>query len=566
MDEAPTPKRPLEPDPGFGDPDDWGAEVTRRAKTPKQQHRAGSLDARLATAALPAGPRTLQEAFAWPTQKLELVCQDPERQHRLRALLAHGVFSCSDYSGLGGEREILTQLSTALDILKWPTPERFPRFTFTRACDISPLCQQSLLHLASVQDDSRSCVNMDILDRLPTTAREYLDCSMPEETASKEEKAEKYAAMAGWLMENRAWLFHEHSESPCLVHDKACLVHHDHGVAALPAMETPLRMSSAGNCCQGWSSAGGKHMFAHSSEVPHAVWLAERRVAAEAQLEDLFIEECTVLYPWQSKLRAPLQESHKVVRVVTGPERQGFPTSRPRSLTAGIALSSMLWVGPESDEEIQQEFSSIFDTTMELSGDVFFQASTLDTQEFLKKKLRDRSRLDLLKSKRRSKWDILRASLPPGAGARLDRYGERRSEFQGIGGAFLADVHQWPGVKWGMGGPLFPCQLTHGDVVSWECQRQALGLEHMFAQGFHVYETGTPFESPLTSFLRDLTDTQVKRLSGNGWCLPCVAAWMVYVWSNCVRRPTADLGHELRPALGDDGESADGTGDEAECV
>eukprot|EP00975_Prorocentrum_lima_P009220 1963361-Prorocentrum_lima.AAC.1 len=64
-------------------------------------------------------------------------------------------------------------------------------------------------------------------------------------------------------------------------------------------------MNNAGNCCQGWSSAGPQKRFAHPSEIPHACWLTKRKVAVELDLEDGFFEECTVRYPWVTKLREP---------------------------------------------------------------------------------------------------------------------------------------------------------------------------------------------------------------------------------------------------------------------
>ena len=71
-------------------------------------------------------------------------------------------------------------------------------------------------------------------------------------------------------------------------------------------------------------------------------------------------------------------------------------------------------------------------------------------------------------------------------------------------------------------------------------------MEHICAQGFHVFDTGAGFKSPLTPFLQSLTDVSCNRLSGNGWCLPVVAAWMLYVWSNCVRREQVQIRRELR--------------------
>ena len=131
----------------------------------------------------------------------------------------------------------------------------------------------------------------------------------------------------------------------------------------------------------------------------------------------------------------------------------------------------------------------------------------------------------------------------------MDAYTGLRSEYEGVGGAYLADVHQWPGAKTGYGGPFFPVQLTHGDVVSWSKSRVATGMEHLCAQGYHVLPTRSGFMSPLAEYMQSLPEAVVKELSGNGWCLPVLAAWSLYVWAHCIRLPLASPSADLAPAL-----------------
>ena len=72
-------------------------------------------------------------------------------------------------------------------------------------------------------------------------------------------------------------------------------------------------------------------------------------------------------------------------------------------------------------------------------------------------------------------------------------------------------------------------------MVSWRHARKATGLEHLAAQGYHVFRrTGTT--SDLSGLLRTLDDVQLKQLSGNGWCLPAMCAWYLYVLSDVTRR------------------------------
>ena len=128
---------------------------------------------------------------------------------------------------------------------------------------------------------------------------------------------------------------------------------------------------------------------------------------------------------------------------------------------------------------------------------------------------------------------FLEALLPPCGLQRYCAWDKLRAENEGIGGSYLADIEHHPGR--GSGGSLFPCLLTHGTVVDWEVGRPATSMEHVAAQGFHVFGDHK-YNSRITSCLRSLQAYRVKRLAGNGICLPAILAWMVFVWSNTVKR------------------------------
>lgn len=288
----------------------------------------------------------LQEVFDWPNRVLDKVCANHVRAHALRSFLSAGCVVGSDYSGVGGEKEILIQLSAAMDMKGWPMPQQKhrPRFRFHRACDCDHLPQQALLYWAMHHDMGQSCVFSDINDRLPPQTRERLDALMPSQDEEKTEAAIKFQKMSKWLFTNRGWLFTDFTKAWCLAHKKFCPSYA--GIDDdVPEVERPLQVNFAGNTCKGWSSVGGKQFFGHSSERPHAIWLAERAARAEAGGESMFFEDCTVLYPFKEKLRAPLSKSHRLVRIITGPEKQGFPSQRPPQLDSRLGLepSSVAW-------------------------------------------------------------------------------------------------------------------------------------------------------------------------------------------------------------------------------
>ena len=530
------------------------------AAVPRKRQRAGSIGSRYHNRDLQPGPTSVDEAFNWPLDKVEKVVGDQERKLRLMSFMMHGVGFTSDYSGFDCPRECLTQLDTAFTIKDWPWQGQGQRFEFLRSCDRAQSPQSVLLHLARVNDKGCSCVFSDINDRLDEETTVLVDKMEPNKVSELDRvtladgfaargsterghMARAYADMQAWFMDKRASLFNRNTKSYCLVHEKDCF--------AYPCMENRkvadekrLLFNISGNVCWAWSSCGQHAADAHESERTFGIWAAERKSLAEQNLEDGFFEECTSQFPVARKIAAPLASSHHVVWVTTCPGLQGFPTTRPRVFSAGLNRKGMAWLGPSKPEDIQADFDSIFSTTMELSGHVFFRAETPDIVQDLQKRLRDRGNhspvADVASASEDGGGFILDPStlecfLPPGATQRFWSYDNGRAANEGVGGAFLADVEHWPGQRRGLGGPLFPCQLTHGTVVDWESMRPATPMESLSAQGFHVLGDLSLFKSPLANFLRTLSRSKLLHLVGNGINLPAFAAWILYVWSNSAR-------------------------------
>lgn len=275
----------------------------------------------------------------------------------------------------------------------------------------------------------------------------------------------------------------------------------------------------------------------------------------------MFIQENVPAYPFKVKLRLPLANTHRIVRVVVGPECLGWPSRRPRSFCCGLALGRLRWVGPETDKEVQEEFDSIFKRKILLDGNVFRLAGEDEVRKWYSQKLaargtyREPAALSDIAS-------LLEDILPPGARMRLEAYERVRQETLAAGpgrpgeAAFIADVEQWPH-RASMCGPGFPCQLTHGTVVSMsgspDGRRVFLGSEHLAAMGWHLFEqASSTFSSPVKGLLCSLSGRAQKALAGNAMSLPALAAVALYFWANTVRepepasgRPSSRVGHGL---------------------
>jgi hypothetical protein len=174
----------------------------------------------------PPGPADLESLFDWPAAVLEAICRKPAMRDRLKSLVAKGIISNSDYSGIDTHREVCHQLGEAMQKSEhfhpWQNSE--PRFKFVRSCDWDAGPQQVLLAIARDIDHGRSCVFENMENRLPPEAIPILDGMQPpvikkgQPTLKQLQQSQQaYADMLEWLIMNKEWLYHD-AKSPCLVH------------------------------------------------------------------------------------------------------------------------------------------------------------------------------------------------------------------------------------------------------------------------------------------------------------------------------------------------------------
>ena len=197
----------------------------------------------------------------------------------------------TDYSGIDCPREALTVGISGIERSLESKglhmgSSRSDCLKFTRACDIGPVQQTVLSTLANRQDGSQSCVHPDVECRLADTAKTWLDAAMPSTSAAA---ASAYADMQAWLLANSAWAFPPNKKVPCLVHQecyacgKAATSREQYVQAGkrrrlgTAAKGRPVKLNIAGVPCTAWTSMGAQARFAHATERPHAVWLAERK-------------------------------------------------------------------------------------------------------------------------------------------------------------------------------------------------------------------------------------------------------------------------------------------------
>jgi hypothetical protein len=424
----------------------------------------------------------------------------------------------------------------------WSFPE--PPFEFARSCDIGELQSQVLVKVAHMIDKSGSCHFRSIMERLPAKAQEYIQAASPNKKATVAERSAAYTAISEWVEANKSWIFPADATSWCDVHARPCPVRPVSARAGASPIDgglergisSPLRISAAGVCCQGWSNEGGGYGTGHPSEAPHAVYLQERKQFFDGLLEDLAFNECTPRYPAEERMQNKFGNSATVVSIVTGPELFGWPCKRLRKLTAMINKGSLVWLGPD---DISQDFGERFHKATALDGEILFMAP--DDERHLEYSKLAATRFFKLNPEHVAntpKRDLLQMLLPPGAIARLAEWREASPKLQSENGVLICDVDH--SIRAGsQGGADWPVQLTHGSIMclkgddadNWNL---ATGLEHFTAMGFRMHqpELGKFGLSKLRDIIADLPPYKQKALIGNGMHLLTQCSFMLYILAN----------------------------------
>jgi len=124
---------------------------------------------------------------------------------------------------------------------------------------------------------------------------------------------------------------------------------------------------------------------------------------------------------WKDRLK----DRNHVVSIILGPIA-GWPASRTRRYATSIRKESLIWTGPQTDEEIAKDFAGIFGATTELDASVF---AGIDTNENYKKLVREVCSVRGVWFKPEQAFDI-RAVLPPNTLTFYDEYDRmRRRDF-----------------------------------------------------------------------------------------------------------------------------------------
>eukprot|EP00959_Pyramimonas_sp_CCMP1952_P038340 802152-Pyramimonas_sp.AAC.1 len=117
-----------------------------------------------------------------------------------------GLSFATDYSGVDAPREALTQMIAAMQQKMQsnsPNGEFYPKVEGARSCDWGSL-QSEVLATAARREGGNSCHFTNILDRMPSWAKEVVEeGSTFEQTDTDEDKAKKLSDVKTFIEQNR---------------------------------------------------------------------------------------------------------------------------------------------------------------------------------------------------------------------------------------------------------------------------------------------------------------------------------------------------------------------------
>ena len=496
------------------------------------------------------GPKTAKEVFAWPRDILSRILDSDTMLGQQAAARFHANFQnvriqySSDYSGLDCPQEALRLLVMAF-ARRISDPTMAAKVCVLRACDSGAKQQEVLMALSTDVHAGQTCLFQDVESRLPNTVVAELDNMEPATRAPQQEKRRARELQHEYLMGMLdKEMFTPRTTAYCVVHNQQCLTLPDPPLVgtvklpdAPPTATRKFRLHVAGTCCQGWSGEGTQERFAHRSERTHSVWFAERKYAALAGLEDGFIQECTVRYPWVVKLKNPLADTHEVRRLVVNPSTLGFPSNRLRSWVIAVSKKTMMWQGGD-DDQVQSQFDQLFLRKLSCTGDVYLNASAADiTQEHRRLAGVQRNFLapDIdVPGALAKDPSMLEVCMPLGMCHKYHQWQKYREQHDPSGGPFFADLAHNVHGKAPAPGKVFPTELSHNMLAALHRNRFVLKLETMSSHGFMMHEAVCEEfgVSPMKKILMQCCDKPYKlaRLSGNGMDLPSAACVICFLF------------------------------------
>ena len=301
-----------------------------------------------------------------------------------------------------------------------------------------------------------------------------------------------------------------------------------------------IKVSIAGTQCTPWSEMGLGLGMADPDTEPWHIWSSHM-----SQLGyDLTFLENSPRFPLAELGRKVEPDAH-LISVVTGPELFGWPLRRQRLFTTAIRRSTMLWIGPDTNDGIMRDFAAIFRASIAVDASFF---AGIDT---------DAQRKEFMRClcERRGTWANgehalqmrLQDLLPPGERRNLAKLkalaDARPSRFVGCSGGCIGDVSQKPDVVTRCH-YMMPPLLRNSRLVAMTAGCEPALLTPAEINFAHGWPTVPALENDSYRFVANsfagLSVKEHQALTGNAMHLPAFTSWMLYVLAHCFPRAAAE--------------------------
>ena len=224
----------------------------------------------------------------------------------------------------------------------------------------------------------------------------------------------------------------------------------------------------------------------------------------------------------------------------------GVPQGSPGypGVPRGLGSLEFVFISSEGDafnqtrpENYRDDFHQLFARRLAADGDVFLGASASDVADGIWAMAKQRGHAF---AEGTNPLDVEpQFLLAPGQYKRYCEYNkDKRRCFSH--GSYIADLDQNP--LRCKAGRNVPTILRHGMMWSWQRGRAVLPSELWTSMGFHVLPGAQDeFQSQVCPLIGPASRSIAHKLLGNGWHLPSVGAFIMYMLSNIVARPHLDV-------------------------
>ena len=491
----------------------------------------GTLEYHSRAQGLPSGPTSLSELASWPRLMVRDFVESQggsARTNRLASLLEHGLVVHTDCSGKMTPEAALATLDIALRQNGVRLPQDW--LVLFRACDNSAMCQKFIMEAGHRPMHLFS----GLLEKLPLKFQEKIVNMRPTASDDRTARAAAHKAIGDLLQANREMLYElDPTAGNCLVHPgRRCARRWQE--ANIPHAKRPITIAIAGTPCRPFTLLSHHQTMSHSDMEAWFLWARE----VSTSNFDLVVLENSEHFV-QDLLREAMPPHYEIKHAIFGSQDQGWPVRRCRYYGVCVNRNSLAWTGP-GEENVVEDFLSLFGRACCLEGDVFFGLDSEATYEDLLVSMAHRRGMypaaDQVERLKKD-WSAL---LPPVQAQTLRALQSQHAEGSrnGLAGGFAGDLSQ--SSERLRCGPWIPtlaqstvmCSLSKNRLLTADELDMCMGWPTIVTPDNAVYASALG----LGSSLEGASSMGRRRLAGNGMMMPQVMAWMLYIASHAVRK------------------------------